>query len=155
MSADLSPHPAQQLLKLLREQRDVFGQLGRLAKQQQTLVIDDDPEALLNLLAERQRLVDRLARLSQQMAPYRQRWPEIAPTLPGEDRQQAEEMLAEINGMLGSILASDKRDSRLLASRKSLMADELNDTHLGQRATQAYQSGLQKPSVLDTTDNSP
>jgi hypothetical protein len=144
--------PAETLLELLRKQREVLARLKELADHQQSLVIDADPQPLLNLLAERQRLVDRLGQISGRLAPYRQQWPEFVASLPDDDRRRAEDILGEINDMLTSVLASDERDTQLLTSRRNMLAEEMSSTQTGQRATQAYQCRPQGPSVLNTTD---
>ena len=86
------------------------------------------------------------------LAPYRQQWPEFVESLPDDDRRRADDILADINGMLSSVLASDERDTQLLTSRRNLLAEEMKDTQTGQRATQAYENRPQGPSVLNTTD---
>jgi hypothetical protein len=152
MTLKTPPMPSEPLLAMLHEQREVLFKLKALADRQQKLVIEDDPHPLLNLLADRQRLVDRLAQLSGRMAPYRQRWPEFVSALPDDDREQAETILAEINGMVASVLASDERDTQCLAARQMLLTEEMSNTQAGRRATQAYQKPLAGPSRLDTTD---
>jgi hypothetical protein len=154
MSADISATQGQELLRLLGEQRDVFRQLDHLAQRQKTLIIEDDPQPLLDLLAERQRLVNRLVRLTQQNTLHRQRWPDLGEAMSLEDRRQADALMVDINGMLEDILAADARDCEALAGRKNALAGELNEAQVGQRATKAYRHRLNEPSVLDTTDTS-
>jgi hypothetical protein len=154
MSADISATQGQELLRLLREQREVFRQLEHLAQRQKTLIIEDNPQPLLELLAERQRLVNRLVRLSRQSTLHRQRWPHLSEAMQCEDRRQADALMADINGMLEDILAADAHDCAALAGRKNALAGELNEAQVGQQATKAYRHRLNEPSVLDTTDTS-
>src|SRR5262249_16506136 len=63
-----------ELIRLLERQRDVFQHLRSLADRQRALVEQDDPQPLLVLLSERQRLVEDLNRCNSLLAPYRRNW---------------------------------------------------------------------------------
>jgi hypothetical protein len=54
--------------------------------------------------------------------------------------------------MLASVMASDERDTQRLAARQTLLAEEMSNTQVGRRATQAYQQPTAGPSRLDMTD---
>ncbi|MFQ5501913.1 MAG: hypothetical protein ACE5EQ_06380, partial [Phycisphaerae bacterium] len=64
------------LVSLLQHQQTLYRQLRLLADRQKALVVRDDTESLLTLLAERQRLVDGLVGLNAQLAPFRENWTE-------------------------------------------------------------------------------
>jgi hypothetical protein len=129
---------AEQLIDLLRQQRDLYTRLGELAEQQRTLIASDRPESLLNVLRERQALVGKLAQLNMKLAPYRRDWHETYSELDDDSRQQAGALLDEINGMLQTILKSDREDSALLSTRKQMIAGELKEVSGGQKANAAY-----------------
>lgn len=126
------------LIALLEQQRDCYGELKRLAQRQRQLITEQDPEALLKILAERQRLVDRLAELNKSLIPFRQEWANTYSQMLDDRRQYVQKVLDEINTLLGSILISDAEDSRLLATSKESVRAQMSTTAVGRMASHAY-----------------
>jgi predicted component of type VI protein secretion system len=126
------------LITLLREQRDLYQRLQELSERQRRLISGDRPELLLNILRDRQTLVESLARINKQLSPYRRNWREIYDTLPEHVRDTASGLLEEINGMLQTILKADKEDQALLSARKQAVARSVSDVSGGQIANAAY-----------------
>ncbi len=129
------------LVRLLTEQRDVYNQLESLSHRQRTMISGDRPEALLNILSERQKLVQQLAQLNNQLAPFRRDWDALFDQLPDPVRAQVGELLDQINAMLRSILRSDQEDSALLSARKQSVAQSLERFSGGAAAHNAYSRG--------------
>lgn len=109
------------LITLLSQQRDLYRQLGELSKKQRSMISGDRPELLLDILRDRQELVTALARLNEELGPFRRNWDTAYSALPEARRAQASEILLEINGLLRVILRTDQEDGELLscASRRS------------------------------------
>jgi hypothetical protein len=126
------------LLTLLGHQRTLYRRLGVLAERQRCLVVSDDPQALLELLAERQLLVDGLTGLSAKLAPYRSNWTSIYGTLDEAARRQVSELLEEANTMLGAILQSDGQDCGTLSVRRQAMSQRLSESSCASQASAAY-----------------
>lgn len=141
------------LIRLLREQRDLYQRLKQLSEQQRRLISGDRPELLLSILRDRQQLVTALARVNEQLAPYRRNWQSICQTLPEVTRHTASALLEEINGMLQVILRTDDEDQSLLSARKQMVARALNEVADGQAANTAYarQSGPAPRGAADLT----
>lgn len=138
MSEPVDTLSAARFLELMRHQRTLYRRLRFLAERQQALVCDGAGEALLSVLAERQRLVDGLMGLGARLAPYREHWTEFYASLDEVVRHEVAEMLEEVNQSLGLILQSDSRDSALLTARKQAVADELSGCGAAGRASAAY-----------------
>jgi hypothetical protein len=138
MDESTSQITPQALIKLLREQRDFYQRLQELSDRQRSLISGDRPELLLNILRDRQILVESLARINQKLSPYRRNWQEIYETLPEEARQSASSLLEEINGMLQLILKADQEDQALLSARKQAVARSIGEVSGGQAANTAY-----------------
>lgn len=132
------PQEPQRLVALLTEQRDLYLRLRELSEQQRSLISSDRPEQLLNILRERQTLVGALARLNDQLAPFRRNWEGMYNSLPTDLRDQANNLLQEINGLLRLILRTDQEDSALLSARKQTVGDRIRDLADGQSANAAY-----------------
>lgn len=128
----------ERLVALLVQQRDLYRDLGRLSRHQRDLISDDRPDALLNLLKERQSVVLSLARLNEQLAPFRRNWDGVYEQLPQASRDQANELLREINQMLTVILAADQEDGALLSARRQSIGAEIKQVSGGREANAAY-----------------
>ncbi|MCK4340165.1 MAG: hypothetical protein KAY37_00390 [Phycisphaerae bacterium] len=122
------------LVDLLTQQRDLYRSLHELSEKQRSMISGDRPELLLNILRDRQDLVASLARLNEELGPYRRNWDAVYAALPDEQRSRSSEVLHEINGLLRRILRSDQEDSALLSARKQAIGTEIADTSGGQAA---------------------
>ena len=91
-SSQLDPS---QLIDLLAQQRDLYMRLRDLSDKQRTMIAGDRPELLLNILRERQDLVTSLARLNDQLAPFRRNRDAMYAALPEDSKvREAKGILA-------------------------------------------------------------
>jgi hypothetical protein len=125
-------------MSLLRRQRDLYRRLHRLAECQRGLVAENDSGPLLSLLGDRQKVIRSLLEVGQELAPHREDWPRTRDTLAAGDRQEAEQILAEVSTILGQVIAADEQDSRLLSARKVQTAQALQGVHSDRAAVSAY-----------------
>ena len=132
---------AGELIGLLGEQRELYGQLGQLAHGQRALITGDSPERLLGVLGKRQGLIERLERLSEQLRPYQQNWRTVRPMLSPADGRRVDELVAEVNGLLKGIIEKDAADAELLAARKSDAAQGVHTMKSARQAGAAYGGG--------------
>lgn len=137
MSTQPPLDPAE-LVRLLTRQCDLYRRLAALSGQQRNLIAGNRPELLLQVLRERQDAITGLARLNDQLAPYRRDWETIRNALPDAARQQALDLLDEINRLLKSILETDQEDTALLSARKQAVGQTLSDINGGRTANAAY-----------------
>ena len=138
MSESTALHGSERLIALLQQQRELYQRLRELSEQQRTLITGDKPEMLLNILRERQSLVAALARLNEQLAPYRRNWESLYGDLPRNQRDQANALLQEINGLLRVILRTDQEDSALLSARKQAVGQQIGLLSGGRSVNAAY-----------------
>jgi hypothetical protein len=96
---------------------------------------------LLRVLAGRQRIIDRLSALDRELRPIRQQWQQIAANLPEDQRTEAQQLIAEVQTILGEILAQDERDTQTLSDQHQQVAQEIRGTVQGKRMNQAYTNG--------------
>jgi len=137
------------VIKLLIEQRDLYRRLAALSARQHDVITADRPEALLNVLQERQTVVISLARINEQLAPFRADWDGACRRLTDDGRAQAAGLLAEINAMLARILKADREDADLLSARKQLAGAALDSVNRGQAGRQAYAPGAARGGDAD------
>jgi hypothetical protein len=135
LANELDPN---RLIALLTQQRSLYVKLRELSDKQRSMISGDRPELLLNILRDRQELVASLARLNDELGPFRRQWDEMYSTLPDEHRAQASTLLQEINGLLRVILRTDQEDGALLSARKQAVARDLAQLSGGKTANTAY-----------------
>ena len=128
------------LIHLLSQQQLLYRQLRELAQKQTTLVATGDAEMLLGVLAGRQRLINRLNTISEQLEPLRADWQNIAASLPKSQRQQAQGLIEDVQAILGEILACDQRDTETLSEQKEKISQDIRKASLGKRMNRAYSS---------------
>lgn len=128
-----------QILALLRAQAAGYEQLETLAGRQRALITGDNPEPLLALLAERQKLTAHLQVLAERLQPVRQAWAQYRQRLSTAQAEEAECLLRWMGERLDRVLAGDEEDARLLAARKAAAAGGLRQTQTVRAALNAYQ----------------
>ena len=129
------------LIHLLTQQRLLYRQLRELAQKQSGLVDGNNPEMLLRVLAARQRIIDRLRGIDRELKPIRDEWQQIAQSLPAPQRQKAQKLVAEVQQILGEIIARDEKDTRALSHQQKQVAGEIKAAAAGKRVHQAYSQG--------------
>jgi len=142
------------LIQLLSQQRLLYRQLHDLAQKQSGLVDGKDPEMLLRVLASRQRLINKLSAIDQELKPIRAHWQEIARSLPPQQRQEAQQLVESVQKILGDILTSDEKDSKALYEQKQKVAGEIRTASAGKKMNNAYtQPVVSEPSRYFDTKN--
>jgi hypothetical protein len=107
-----------EVLIALREQLECYVQLRKLAKTQHECIQDSRNEELLEVLGQRQGLLEQMARLEKVILPAKRNWLEFAEKLTTELRSEAEELVAETRRLLEEIAAADRDDTLVLQQRK-------------------------------------
>jgi hypothetical protein len=132
---------------LLRRQQALYGRLHRLAERQRGLIATNDSGSLLTLLGDRQKLVESLMQVSQELAPHRDAWAKTRRSLSKEDQAEADHILADVSRMLGQVISADERDARLLSARKAQTAGALQELRCDQQAVSAYAASARQAGV--------
>ncbi len=132
------PPRAEELLELLDAQHGLYRELRRLAQAQRDLIAAEDPSALLNLLSQRQRLIDRLAAINQRLEPVRGDWKRIEAMLTTEQRRRAAGLVDRVGQLLAEILRTDEADSKTLSARKESAGRQVQTTTAVSQAQAAY-----------------
>ncbi len=135
------------VLGLLTEQCALCRQLRVLADRQRMLIASDQAETLLEVLGQRQQIIDRLGKLSERMRPHQQRWAEIRSRLADDDGRRADELISEVNAHLAGILEGDRADAEMLASRRQETESDMNRLKATRMAGVAYAASEQGPHV--------
>ena len=90
------------------------------------------------MLSERQRLIGRIEQVARRLGPYKADWAGVRAALDEGQGPQAEQLLAEADGLLAAVLEKDEADARLLARRKEATARAAGVTRAAQQVGAAY-----------------
>lgn len=136
LTAEATDIPA--LIALLRRQQAIYRQLRQLSDSQSALITQGQPELLLTILSQRQKLIDDAAMLNTDLEPFRRRWAAIWAGLNDGDRQTIGDMVREVQEMLGAIVQQDERDRQSLQAAKGRVGAELQGLTRAAGAVNAY-----------------
>jgi hypothetical protein len=134
-------HDVERVDALLEEQEQLFAQLDALGEQQSFLVDADDAEALLLLLAERQRLIDSIAANNASLTPYRARWAAFLGALAEPERERLRRRVDVVAELAGRVAIRDESHRATLESRRAQVASELGQIGRARGAVAAYGQG--------------
>lgn len=140
----MTPSQENDLLAVLVEQCALCRELTGLGERQRLLIAANQAEELLQVLGQRQGIIERLGALSQRIRPYQQNWPQVRSALGQETRQRVDEMVSEVNSHLANVMEGDRADAELLASRRQATGEDvmrLKATRLAGAAYAASQQG--------------
>lgn len=127
-----------ELMQLLERQREAYHRLRTLADRQSAVIAHDDPQALLTILADRQKLVDDLGRCHLALARFRRNWPAVMERLDEGLRTRVRGLLEENDRTLASVLDSDKEDAQRLAAKQEGARPLLSAAADKDRASREY-----------------
>ena len=127
--------------ELLETQRQLFERLESLGQRQGALIDSDDSVALLELLAQRQRLVDGIAELNSTLEPFRARWSAVLGSLPEAERDRVNRRLEALSDLAARIAERDGADRARLEKRRDAVAADLTQLSRGRGAVAAYGAG--------------
>jgi hypothetical protein len=135
-------------LAQLRRQRDLYVRLQSLAEKQRSMLADDDTRPLLNVLAQRQQLMQELTQLSIQMTLLRRDFADLKASWKAAERTEAERLVAEVDSRLKSLLAGDEEDAKHLRLRQQSVQSSLTASRGQAQALAAYRSaGSNQPTA--------
>ena len=123
---------------LLGMQQALFERLEALGLRQGELIDGDDSAGLLELLAQRQRLIDSIAEVSATLEPFRARWSSLVRSLPEAERYRLNRRLDILADLAGRIAVRDEADRARLERRRDAVGAELTWISRWRGAVAAY-----------------
>ena len=152
MTATACPEWARTLLDVLDRQHALYEQLVQLGVSQQALVADGQTDALLNLLSQRQTVVDQLVQLNGELDPIRAQWSELWSQLAEPHREKVRARMADVQGLLDGIIEQDERDRQALVRQRQDVAGQLGRVQQGAAVNRAYGQSSFAPATNRFTD---
>ncbi len=126
------------LFSLFRNQASALRRMKQLVLQQRQAVTQDNPEDLLNLLKQRQVVVDALVGMGGEIKRVRGQWDRHRDSLAPDDRAEASQFILEMTKSFEEIMESDAQDVRSLVAKKQLIGSALQATHTTAHVVSAY-----------------
>lgn len=128
---------ADRLIELLLRQKELVVQLDDLANGQMELIDSGESDALLDLLGDRQKIVDELTASQDNVVG-------LSHSLHGRDdiaagaRDRITELVDDISDQLLRVVNRDEQDRARLRTARERAADGLSQVRTAKRARQAY-----------------
>lgn len=126
------------LFALVREQIGLYEKLEELSLRQHGLVEDEDTDALLAVLGERQRLIEDISAVASRMTPYRAGWDDHVGKLGEGDRQSLRQGLDSLASMMARIASRDEHDRRTMEDRRQRVQSQIAGVKRGGAAVKSY-----------------
>jgi len=91
-----NPNVGMEVLFLLRQQRYLYHQLKSLTFRQQQLAGNQSPELILEIIAGRRKLTEKLQQLENQLRPIRTNWEKVSERISPEDIANVKKVTSEV-----------------------------------------------------------
>lgn len=115
-----------------------YQELDAISRTQEELVGLDEGRELLELLARRQVLVDRLTELDRVLIPLRQEWDRTGAAATQAQRAHVQSRLTAVADLASWVAHRDSAAVRSLQRRRDALAEELADLGRSKSARSAY-----------------
>ena len=129
---------ADTLVELLEAQQALVEELSLLAARQPPLIEAGESDGLLALLADRQRILDRLFGDQERISQLAASLDHPAGRLGGEARARISRVAAAISGRLSQIVRSDEEDQLLIGARSQRASRMMAKLDTAKQAHSAY-----------------
>ena len=139
-TSDASTDWSSSLLGALEGQERLLDELAPLAERQAELVKSGETEALFGLLAQRQRIIERLVSAQERLASLTGDQERLQ-SLDDDRRTRIRRLIARIGEGLSRIMDGDARDQRVLASARQRIANEIASVGAARHVREAYRPG--------------
>jgi hypothetical protein len=139
-AAPTLPWP-QSLIGLLERQRVMVDRLVELAQSQSALIAESSTDRLLELLAERQGVIDEFTASQGTLSSLTQGLDERLENVSAEQRDHIKAVINVIGERLSQVMKRDEQDQAALKSNRQQVRRELTDIGTARTARSAYLTG--------------
>lgn len=137
--AALIPHPpADPVVAALQSQVECYLRLAKLAAAQHEFVQQGQTEELLDVLKQRQVILDQVASHERTIAPAKRQWAVFLAGLAPAQRARAETLLAETRGLLEQITTADRNDALVLQQRHLNLGRQISQAGAAKSVSRNY-----------------
>ena len=129
---------SQRLAQVVQCKLQIMQLLRRLAAQQLEIITGGDMSNLLKLLSAKQTVMDQLAKLEQQLDPFRGQDPETRDWPSTSVREECQRNVETCNELLAEIMRLEKQVEMEMVRRRDATSDQLAGMHGASEARHAY-----------------
>lgn len=126
------------IISALDEQVACYRRLAKLAEAQHECIQHEQTEKLIEVLARRQEVLDRITGLEKTVGLVKRQWPQYLATLDPARRQRADALLAETRQLLERITSADRDDVLVLQQRKVNLGRQIAQTSAARTVNRSY-----------------
>jgi hypothetical protein len=142
------------VIEALAQQVSCYRRLAKLAAVQHDHIQHSRTEDLLEVLQNRQNVLNQLEAYEKVIAPAKLRWNDYIAGLDADARKQAESLLAETRSLLEKITNADRNDVLVLQQRKLNIGKKIQKTAAARQVNRNYATaayGTARPRMDLTT----
>ena len=136
---------ARELAAAIAEQTRVCRVLADLSARQDAAIDDGDADALLRLLADKQRLIAEREGLDRAAAPLRSAWETLRDAASADVRAPVEGAWGELVEVMGELVRREEGARSKLEQRQSETGIRANRVQTGKAMLRAYGAALKHP----------
>lgn len=126
------------IILALEEQVGCYRRLAKLAELQHEHVQQSQTESLLEVLGQRQGVLDQVSRLEATISPAKRKWSEYLAGLKAADRAKAEALLGDTRRLLEQITTADRDDALVLQQRKLNLGRQIHQATHARQINRTY-----------------
>ncbi len=126
------------LAELIDQKHSCLAELNEIGRRQLELVRGGEMTALLDVLAVKQRLIERLQNTERDLDPYRSQSPETRQWRSELDRKRCSQKIQDCEALFSQIMEQEKQGETELIQRRDEAAVRLDGAHRAGRARGAY-----------------
>jgi len=135
---------AERLVELLRAELAFYETLLELSRSQKELIDAGRMEELMPLLGEKQRIIDEISAIEEELRPVKANWATLEGTLEPGPRDTATGLIGGIEEVLGRIVTLERSVEQALRSARQEVLDRMTALKDKGRAAKAYGSKPEK-----------
>ena len=126
------------LVELIERKHNCLSELHEIGRRQLQLVRGGEMTTLLDLLAVKQRLIERLQIIERDLNPFRAQPPESRQWRSEKHRQRCAQQIQSCESLFAQIIEQEKTGESELIQRRDEVALRLDGAHQAWRARGAY-----------------
>jgi len=127
-----------EVIQALEGQVSCYRRLVKLAELQHGHVQQNQTEALLDVLRNRQVLLDEIMQHERIVGPVKRGWNDFVEGIEAGERTRAESLLTETRTLLQEIMNADQNDAMVLQQRKLNLGKQINQASAAKQVNKNY-----------------
>jgi hypothetical protein len=125
----------------LTQQKSLYEQLLKLSMRQRDFIAGDRVDELLNLLQQRQSLIEQAGQIENRVKPIKLEWAAVSQSIDEASKQHVQNILAESRDLLGQLAQRDSDDSLVMQQKKLDVRKQIQGTQQQTQVAKHYAAG--------------